>query len=163
MEAAKRIYDNSYNQRQETAALAKAYLDEQKVQPEKPAHKQEKQLKNGRVCTIIGVMSSLVYCMLIFGILIMPLVKETYVQKENIDINLLEQEIYRLNKDLAKTQGEIDKVSFATYEMYSREVLNMTYRDDTQARPVVYRPYKSLEDAKKEYYGTNIDYMSKSE
>ena len=162
MGAAKRMYDNSYNQRLETAALAKAYLESQKVEQEDKVQI-EKQIKNGRICNVIGIFSSMVYCLLIFGLILIPLVKETTLHKTKIEISSHNQEIRALEKTKAELIKSLNAVQYLNVEEVARTQLNMVKRDESMRRPLLNVEKVSLEEAKEAFYSTDVDYMSNSD
>ena len=162
MGAAKRMYDNSYNQRLETAALAKAYLESQKIE-EKEDTKADNQIKNGRICNVIGIFSSMVYCLLIFGLILMPLVKETSLHKAKLEISSHNQEIRVLEKAKADLVKSLNAVQYLNVEEVAKTQLNMVKRDDSMRRPLLNVEKVSLEEAKEAFYSTEVDYMSNSD
>jgi cell division protein FtsB len=161
MGAAKRMYDNSYNQRLETEAIAKAYLESPKVEA-KETVQSEKQIKNGRICNVIGIFSSMVYCLLIFALIVMPLVKETFLHKMNIEISSHRQEIKTLEKNIEDLEKSLNAVHYLNVEEIAKTELNMVQREDSMRRPLLKVEKVSLEEAKSAFYSMKIDYTSNS-
>ncbi|MBN2795484.1 MAG: hypothetical protein JXR88_08775 [Clostridia bacterium] len=164
MEAAKRMFDNSYNQRLETEALAKAYLDTPKeAMISVNENKRIKQIKNGRVCSIIGIISAMGYCLMIFSLLLMPLIKETEIHKMKVEIYQHEKEIKRLTYDINVCISEIQgKTDISYYETVAKE-MGMVRKDPSMSIPAKDVPYVTLEEARNAYYNPTIDYMSQDE
>lgn len=165
MGAAKRMFDNTYNQRQETAALAKAYLETPKKQEVIVKEERKiKQIKNGRVCSVIGIVSAMGYCLAIFALLLMPLVKETELHKMQVEIFQHQKEINRLEYEIDYYSKMIDEqVDFRNYEALAREQLGMVDRESSLSVQKADVPYVTLEEARNAYYNPTIDYMSQDE
>lgn len=165
MGAAQRMFDNSYNQRMETAALAKAYLDNPVVEPKVTKEEKEiKRIKNGRVCSIIGILTSMAYCLLIFGILLIPLVRETKIHEMQVEISQHKKEIGRLENEIEYVESQIDeKMEFASYEDTARIQLGMVKRDPSMVMPKEETGYVTLEEARNAFYNPTLDYMSQEE
>ena len=163
MEAAKRMYDNSYDQRLETAALAKAYLEQKKVEEDSSLAREEKQIRAGKVCSAMAVVISLVYCLALFALILLPLIKETNIQKVNIANSSHQKEIATLSKEIYQLEEKLKISALMEIEEIAITDLKMVKRDDSIQRPYIHVPYISLEEAKKAYYETKIDYMSKGE
>lgn len=162
MEAAKRMFDNSYNQRLETAALAKAYLETSKLKEVVlDERKIKNKVKNGRVCSVIGIFSSMMYCLIIFGMIIMPLIKETELHKVKIEISQHRSEINRLKDGIYEVKLKMDERSIVSIKEVAMTQLNLVDRDNTMSRPVLETEHFSLEAARNAYYDTTVDYMSK--
>lgn len=161
MEAAKRMFDNSYNQRQETAALAKAYLDKPTtVEKTRAEDKELRRIKSGRVCSLIGILSTFIYVSAIFGLLIMPLIKETELHRMQVEIASHQSEIKRLSNDIKDIQSEIVDPTLAEAEQYAREKLGMCDLEDIISIPMVEVPFVTLEEAESVYYDPTLDLVS---
>lgn len=163
MQAAKRLHDNSYDQRLETAALAKAYLDNLKVEASIDFEKEAKKLKNGKVCNVIAIFTSLTYCLMIFALILMPLIKETSIHKMKVEISSHGRVIQSLEREQEELTEALNTLNFSNIEEIATLELKMVKRNDTMKRGMVNVPYVSLEAAKNSYYNTTIDYMSKSD
>lgn len=163
MEAAKRMYDNSYDQRLETVALAKAYLDNpvSEHDKEQDEEKLKRRTNTGRVCGVIGVVSSLIYCLVIFGLVLMPLVKETEIQRVNIENENLAYEIKMLEEEIDGVRNDIkEQKSLINTEQIAINELGFVRRDESMGRTIKVVNEISLEDAREAFYNKSIDEMS---
>lgn len=162
MEAAKRMYDNTYDQRLETAALAKAYLEREKGEDkEVEPVVQTKRKTTNRLCSVIGISTSLLYCLLIFGMLIMPLVKETELHRIKIEHSQYKREIARLTVLIGDAEKSYNGHSnLVDLETIATRDLGLVKRSDSMKRDIKDRDYISLDDAKASFYNTTMDYVS---
>lgn len=161
MAAAQRMYDNSYDQRLETAASAKAYLETAAVKAPVHTYKEERQVKNGRMCNGIAIVSSLAYCLIVFALVLLPLVHETYIHRVKIDISSHRSTIKELELKENRLKEKINSFNYINVEQVALTELNMVKREDALKRPLVTTDYITFDQAKKSYYNTKIDYMSK--
>lgn len=157
MEAAKRMYDNSYTERQETASLAKAYLDDAA-----PKVREEVRKKKGSIiCNAFGIISSILYCMVILGLLLMPLIRETQLAQLKIEENLYKKEIIRLEEAIKSVKFELEqKRDMDNIESEATIKLGLVRKKDGKVETVRTNRYYSLEDARDAYYNTNYEFSA---
>ncbi len=161
MEAAKRMYDNSYNQRQETASMAKAYLDDAapRVKPEVVKKK-----TSNIICNVLGIITSIAYCMLILGLLLMPLIRETQLAKIKIEENIYKIEISRLNQDIEDAKLALEnKKDMDNIERVAIEKLGLVKKSAGEIEIINTNRYHSLADARDAYYNTNYEFSTSDE
>lgn len=158
MEAAKRMYDNSYNQRQETASLAKAYLNDTAPKVETPAIKKK---KGHIICNVFGIIASIGYCLIILGLLLMPLVRETQMAQLKIEENQYKIDIARLEESIRLAAEELeDKKNMMNIEQVAMEKLGLVRKSDVTFEQIKTNRYFTLNDAKDAYYNTNFEFSA---
>ena len=160
MEAAKRMYDNSYNDRQETASLAKAYLND--VPKEKTVIVSNK--KGSVICNVFGIITSIVYCLVILGLLLMPLIRETQLAQLKIEEDSYKREIARLEQAIEDVKYEFEQKSdMVNIESEAKEKLGLVRKKDGKVEIVKTNRYYSLDDARDAYYNTNYEFSASDE
>jgi len=160
MEAAKRMYDNSYNDRQETASLAKAYLND--VPKEKTVVVSNK--KGSVICNVFGIITSIVYCLVILGLLLMPLIRETQLAQLKIEEDSYKREIARLEQAIEDVKYEFEQKSdMVNIESEAKEKLGLVRKKDGKVEIVKTNRYYSLDDARDAYYNTNYEFSASDE
>ncbi len=160
MEAAKRMYDNSYNDRQETASLAKAYLND--VPKEKTVIVSNK--KGSVICNVFGIITSIVYCLVILGLLLMPLIRETQLAQLKIEEDSYKREIARLEQAIEDVRYEFEQKSdMVNIESEAKEKLGLVRKKDGKVEIVKSNRYYSLDDARDAYYNTNYEFSASDE
>lgn len=158
MEAAKRLYDNSYIERQETASLAKAYLDDAKPKVEEPVVVTK---KGNVICNVFGIVTSILYCMVILGLLLMPLIRETQLAQLKVEENMYKKEIMRLEQAIEDVKFELEqKRDMDNIEREAKEKLGLVRKKDGKVETVRTNRYYSLEDARDAYYNTNYEFSA---
>ncbi len=158
MEAAKRMYDNSYNQRLETASMAKAYLNDAV-----PTVKTEfvKKKAGNIICNVVGIVTSILYCMLILGLLLMPLIRETQLAKIKIEENIYKKEIVRLKQDIKDAKFALEnKKDMDNIERVAIEKLGLVKKSAGEVVTIKTNRYHSLQDAQDAYYNTNYEFSA---
>jgi len=160
MEAARRMYDNSYNDRQETASLAKAYLND--VPKEKTVIVSNK--KGSVICNVFGIITSIVYCLVILGLLLMPLIRETQLAQLKIEEDSYKREIARLEQAIEDVRYEFEQKSdMVNIESEAKEKLGLVRKKDGKVEIVKSNRYYSLDDARDAYYNTNYEFSASDE
>ncbi|MCH4890215.1 hypothetical protein EZV73_21720 [Acidaminobacter sp. JC074] len=158
MEAAKRMYDNSYSERQETASLAKAYLND--APKEKPQAVTSKK-KGSIICNAFGIVTSIVYCLVILGLLLMPLIRETQLAQLKIEEDSYKREIARLEQAIEEVKYEFEqKRDMVNIEQEAKEKLGLVRKKDGKVETVKTSRYYSLDDARDAYYNTGYDFSA---
>lgn len=147
MGAAKRLYDNSYNERLETAASAMAYLDTQqtKVNETKNEMRETSDSKSSFLYNFITVIGSLVYCVLILGLILMPLIKETQLHKTKVSFSVYKTEKIELEREIVALEAVlVDKINIANIKKRAKEELGLQNVNDTQTAYLNNNSYFSL-------------------
>lgn len=160
---AARLYDNSYIERQETAALAQDYLksvEKTEVVEEKIEIKTKKYLFSN----IIGITTSLLFCAVLLLSALLPLLKETQVQKMKVGFSVYKEEIRRLEKEIDKVETEIDeKIKITNIDKIAREKLGLREATSGQTYHLVSNEIYSLSDKSDESINIleNLDIANK--
>ncbi len=125
MGAAKRLYDNNYDQRQETVSSAMAYLDNKLPEQNDNEEKQltKTQITSNVICNLFSIAGGIIYCGLILLIIIFPLLKETEIHKEKVSFSDYKNEISRLNKEISDVDAKFAmQVQLANIEKSARKL-----------------------------------------
>jgi len=160
MEAAKRMYDNSYNERQETVALAKAYLDAPKT---RKTDEQEtvKVKKPSFFCNALSIVMSIGYCFVILGLLLIPLIRETQLAQLKVEEYTYKIEIARLEQEITDVQFEFqNKCVIDNIETEAEEKLGLIRKKNGEEQTIRTSRYYTLEDARDAYYNTSYELSS---
>ena len=155
MGAAKKLYDNSYIEYQETAVSAMAYLEtkEKELENEKLEEKnklevrENNQKKSYFLTSALTVIVSIFYCTIILALILIPLIKETEIQQLKVEfadyksnINKLEIQISDLDVkfNLAENINTIEKIAI--------EQLGMQKPTEGQIRRISSKEFYSLNE-----------------
>lgn len=150
MEAAKRMYDNSYNERQETASLARAYLND--TLPEKKPV-QQKKVKGAFLCNCISIVVSIAYCCVVFGLLLLPLLREVQLAELKVIENSYKKEIYALETEIRKAESIIfDKSNLDEIESKTKSRYNFVEKSEGVIVTIDSADFTTLQDAKEQFY-----------
>lgn len=158
MGAAKRLYDNSYNERLETAASAMAYLDaSSQINIEsKSIRREERREQSGLIINLISVISSILYCVIILGLLLMPLIAETKVHKMKVSFSDFKNEIRYLESEIIEVEAEFnDKIVLSNIKEVAMNVLGLQNPTDTQTIFINSNKYFTIDETYKNI--ENID------
>lgn len=159
MEAAKRMYDNSYSERQETASLAMAYLNDNKAKPavEEAARKR----KGNVICNLVGIVTSIIYCMVILGLLLMPLIRETQLAQLKIKEDTYKKHIEELQKEIEDTEILIkSSQNMNRVEKDAESKLGLVRKSNVEVQTIFTKEKLSLKDARDAYYNRDLNYSS---
>ncbi len=160
MEAAKRMYDNSYNERQETVALAKAYLDAPKTRN----IDETEILKVNRpnfFCNALSIVMSIGYCFVILALLLIPLIRETQLAQLKVEEYTYKVEIARLEQQINDVQFEFQTKQVIDHlETAAKEKLGLVRKTNGEEQTIRTSRYYTLEDARDAYYNTNYELSS---
>jgi len=163
MEAAKRMYDNSYNERQETVALAKAYLDA-------PKNKQNKLALEAKVqrpsffCNALSIVMSIGYCFLILVLLLMPLIRETQLAQLKVEEFTYKKQIAVLDQQILDVKLEFEnKCVVASIEKEATDKLGLIRKVNGEEQTIRTSRQYTLEDARNAYYNTNYELSSRDQ
>ncbi|MBI9011701.1 MAG: hypothetical protein JEZ08_05665 [Clostridiales bacterium] len=160
MEAAKRMYDNSYNERQETVALAKAYLDA----PKTGKSVETETVKVSRpnfFCNALSIVMSIGYCFVILVLLLIPLIRETQLAQLKVEEYTYKVEIARLEQQIKDVQFEFqNKLVLDNLETEAKEKLGLIRKQNGEEQVIRTSRYYTLEDARDAYYNTNYELSS---
>jgi hypothetical protein len=166
MEAAKRMFDNSYEQRQETAALARAYLDnEAEAKPEEEVIRREKRNRaTGMACSLFGIVMAMVYCFVIFGILTLPLMKETELQKINVQHSTFKGEIQLLESEIQALEEKLEKeVDPTLIRQLAEDELGMIFSKDAIRKNTINVEMITLDEAREDYFRKDSNLVSEGD
>lgn len=153
MEAAKKIYENSYNDRLEAAVSAKAYLDHMDNERKISEVVINKRKNTGRLCNVIGIVSSIAYCALVLCILLYPLVKETELHRLNAAFSDYKNELRALDKDIEDARAVLsDQTVISHIEKVATEELGLIRRSTGNKIEIQTDEYFTLEEARENYY-----------
>lgn len=160
MEAAKRMYDNSYNERQETVALAKAYLDASKTRNVLEAET-AKVNKPNFFCNALSIVMSIGYCFAILALLLIPLIRETQLAQLKVEEYTYKVEIARLEQQINDVEFEFqNKCVLDNIETEAKEKLGLIRKKNGEEQTIRTSRYYTLEDARDAYYNTNYELSS---
>lgn len=154
MGAAKRLYDNSYIEHQETAASAVAYLAAVKNNDNNKNKKRGViKSQSSVICSIITIVTSIIYSVLILVLILLPLIKETEIHKVKVSFSTYKSEILRLETEIGNTRAEFDeKIKLSNIEQMAREKLGLRKPDEKQIIHLVSDSYYFVEN-----YSLNTD------
>lgn len=160
MEAAKRMYDNSYNERQETVALAKAYLDA-------PKNKQNEltieatTVRPNFFCNVLSIVMSIGYCFIILALLLVPLIRETQLAQLKVEEFTYKKQIAVLDQQILDVKLEFEnKCVVASIEKEATEKLGLIRKVNGKEETIKTNRKYTLEDARNAYYKTNYELTS---
>jgi len=163
MEAAKRMYDNSYNERQETVALAKAYLDAPKT-AKRESVEVEKAKRPSFFCNALSIVMSIGYCFLILALLLMPLIRETQLAQLKVEEYTYKKQIAVLTQQISDVKFEFDnKCVVANIEKEATEKLGLIRKKNGEELVIRTNRQYTLDDARDAYYNTNYEFSSKDQ
>lgn len=158
MGAAKRLYDNSYNEHLETTASAMAYLDAQKESDleTKVRRREQRREESGFIINLMSVVGSIIYCVLILGLLLMPLIAETKVHKMKVSFSDIKNEIGYLKSEISDVEDEFnDKIVLSTIEQIAIDKLGLQNPTDIQTTYINSNKYFTIDESDKNI--ENID------
>lgn len=153
MEAAKKIYENSYHDRLDVAVSAKAYLDHIEKEYSQPVSISRSKKNTGRLCNLFGILSSLIYCALIFMIVLYPLMKETELHKLKAAHSSYKIEVARLNSEIEDAKALLrDQTVINHIKQIATEELGLVSRSTGNKIEIQTDKYYTLEEARENYY-----------
>lgn len=164
MEAARKLYETSYDDRLETAVSAKAYLDYIDQKKEKSDEVIKSRKKTGRLCSLIGLLSSISYCAIILALLLIPLIKETELHKLKAAESDYKNEKRFLEEEITKVESQLyDSIVLANIKKVAIEELGLISRDDAKKISIQAEKYYTLEDARNNYYNKANQWTSQND
>ncbi len=138
--------------------MAKAYLNDAV-----PTVKTEVVRKKAGniICNVVGIVTSILYCMLILGLLLMPLIRETQLAKIKIEENIYKKEIVRLKQDIKDAKFALEnKKDMDNIERVAIEKLGLVKKSAGEVVTIKTNRYHSLQDAQDAYYNTNYEFSA---
>ncbi len=149
MGAAKRLYDNDYNDRQETVVAAKAYLDNtltKEVEVEAVVVTKKDKIRNNAQ-NLRSIVMSIIYFGIILALVLMPLFQETEIHRLKVGFSDYKNEINRLKEELTNVESQFAmKVQLANIEKRAKDELGLVRSSDVYIENIYSKKYFVLKD-----------------